>query len=102
MADIRFEDKNNQKKTSSVFGSGVLTSANNGDTLFTLPEGSLVTAITVVESDGSGVGEGVVAGVAAGTYYPTGATVTISGITGSEIAVVEYVEVNLANGTYTD
>lgn len=102
MADIRFDNKNNQKKTSSVFASGVVTAANNGDTLFTLPEGSLVTAITAVESDGSGAGEGTVTGIAVGGYYPTGATVVLATVTGSEKVIVEYIETELTCGTYTD
>lgn len=102
MADLRFEDKNNQKKTSSVFASGELVAANNGDTLFTLPAGSLVTSITAVESDGSGAGEGTVTGIAVGGYYPTGATVIAATVTETEKIIVEYIETELTCGTYTD
>ena len=100
MADLRFNNKNNQKKTASVFASGPLTSADSG-TLFTLPEASYVTAITVIDVAG-GVGEGTVAGIAAATYYPTGAAVTISGVTETEKVIVEYIETELTNGQYTD
>lgn len=102
MADIRFNNKNNQKKTLSVFASGELTADNIGDTLFTLPEGAYVTSIASVEADGSGVGEGGVTGIIVGGYYPTGATVIASGITETEKIIVQYIETELANGQYTD
>ena len=101
MADIRYEDKNNQKKTLSVFASGVVTSANIGDTLFVLPKASYVVSVVSVESDGSGAGESTVTGITAGGYYPTGATVVLAGTTGSEKVIVTYVETELTNGQYT-
>ena len=103
MADLRFKDKNNQKKNLGVFASGVLGVSNIGDTLFTLPSASLVTGIYAVEADGTGVGESVLGGITEGTYYPTGATVTLaSGITDSEKVIVTYVETELTTGEYTD
>lgn len=130
MADIKFEAKNNQKKTYSVFASGnVATSATMDETLFTLPVASLVTAIYVVVDTVSGtatdtvdvkVGATVVAnevvvgtaatktGVVTATYFPTGGTVTVvAGADAPDAAgiikvVVEYVETELTNGQYTD
>ena len=99
MAITKFDNKNNQKKTVSTFAA--ITSEASGE-LFTLPEGSYVTSIIAIETADSTVGEAVVAGIAAGTYYPTGANVTVSGITEEELIVVEYIEVNLTNGQYTD
>lgn len=129
MADLKFEDKNNQKKTSSVFASGlVATSATMNDTLFTLPVGSLVTSVSVITLTGSGtstdsvdvkVGSTVVCneaivgavGVSSGTvvptYFATGGTVTVvagadaPGTTGVIKVVVEYIETELTNGQYT-
>ena len=130
MADLRFNDKNNQKKEISVFASGVIeTSAAMSDTLFTLPEASLVTRAYAVVLTASGatadtvdikVGSAVigdevkvgVTGVQEGTqnmrYFPTGGTVTI--VAGSDApdaagrikVVVEYIETELSEGTYTD
>lgn len=131
MADLRFEDKNNQKKTFSVFCSGeVATSATMSDILFTLPKASLVTSVKAVVLTVSGtatdtvdvkVGTTVVAnevvtgvaGVAAitavvPTYFPTGGSVTVvagadaPGSTGVIKIIVEYIETELTNGTYTD
>ena len=130
MADLTFENKNNQKKTSSVFASGVITTAAAmSEVLFTLPVNSLVTEVYAIVETGSGtatdtvdvkVGSTVVAnevvvgvvGVATGTvaktFFPTGGTVTVvagadaPGTTGKIRIVVEYVEVELTNGQYTD
>lgn len=130
MADLTFVGKNNQKKTRSVFASGTIaTSATMNDTLFTLPANSLVTGVYAIVETGSGtatdtvdvkVGSTVVAnevvvgvvGVATGTvaktFFPTGGVVTVvagadaPGTTGKIRIVVEYVEVELANGQYTD
>lgn len=129
MADLKFEDKNNQKKSYSVFASGeIATSATMNDTLFTLPVGSLVRSVSVIVLTGSGtstdtvdvkVGSTVVAneavvgvvGVSSGTvtptYFATGGTVTVvagadaPGTTGVIKVVVEYVETELTNGQYT-
>jgi hypothetical protein len=104
MADLRFEDKNNQKKSISVFASGEVTSANDGDTLFTLPAGSFVVSIDATQVDGGGAGNGDVTGIAADTYYATGATVVLDGATIAEAEkiIVVYVETELTNGQYTD
>lgn len=99
MADLRFKDKNNQKKEISVFASGVLDGENG--TLFTLPSASYVTSITVIATDG-GTADGTVGGISDSTYYPTGATVTVSGVAGKEKVIVEYIETELTEGTYTD
>lgn len=130
MADLTFNDKNNQKKTRSAFASGVITTAADmSETLFTLPANSLVTEVYAIVETGSGtatdtvdvkVGSTVVAnevvvgvvGVATGTvaktFFPTGGIVTVvagadaPGTTGKIRVVVEYVEVELTNGQYTD
>lgn len=130
MADLTFNDKNNQKKTRSAFASGVITTAADmSETLFTLPVNSLVTEVYAIVETGSGtatdtvdvkVGSTVVAnevvvgvvGVATGTvaktFFPTGGIVTVvagadaPGTTGKIRIVVEYVEVELTNGQYTD
>lgn len=129
MADLTFNDKNNQKKTRSAFASGVITTAAAmSETLFTLPVNSLVTEVYAIVETGSGtatdtvdvkVGSTVVAnevvvgvvGVATGTvaktFFPTGGIVTVvagadaPGTTGKIRVVVEYVEVELTNGQYT-
>jgi hypothetical protein len=131
MADLRFADKNNQKKEISIFASGVLsTSATMDDTLFTLPKASIVTGVWVYVSTASGgdatdtvdvkVGSTVVANeVVVGTtgtktgsvtaaYFPTGGSVTV--VAGADApddagrfkVVVQYIETELAEGTYTD
>lgn len=130
MADLRFDNKNNQKKEISVFASGVIsTTATMNDTLFTLPAASLVTNVYAIVTTGSGtstdtvdvkVGSTVVAnevvvgvvGIASGTvaktYFPTGGTVTVvagadaPGTTGKFKLVVEYIETELCEGSYTD
>lgn len=131
MADLRFEDKNNQKKEDSVFASGVITtSAAMDDTLFTLPKASLVIAAYAIVLTGSGtatdtvdvkVGTTVIAnelvtgvtGVSkdasfAPLYFPTGGSVTVvagadaPGSTGKIKIVVKYIETELSEGTYTD
>jgi len=130
MADLRFEDKNNQKKSSCVFASGILSTAvAMDDTLFTLPEASMVTNViayvetvsgTATDSVDVKVGSTVVgnemivgvAGIGAGTvvptYFPTGGSVTV--VSGADAPdtdgrikiIVEYIETELTSGTYTD
>jgi len=131
MADLRFENKNNQKKTSSVFASGIVaTSATMDETLFTLPEASLVTNVWGYIETPSGaagdtvdikVGSAIVcnelvvgaAGIASASsitpaYFPTGGTVTVvAGADAPDDAgrikiIVEYIETELTDGTYTD
>lgn len=131
MADLRFENKNNQKKELSVFASGTIsTSATMDDTLFTLPEASLVTSVRAIVTTASGtatdtvdvkVGATVVAnevvvgalGVAEDSgfvpvYFPTGGSVTVvAGADAPDTAgrikvVIEYIETELSCGTYTD
>lgn len=101
MADLRFKDKNNQKKTGSVFASGVLEAGVDG-ILFNLPKASQVLTINAILVDGTGAGTGVVVGIATDTYYPTGAEVTISGVTAEEKVIVTYIETELTSGEYTD
>ena len=128
--DVRFEDKNNQKKEISVFASGVLsTSATMDLTLFTLPKASLVKSAYVYVETASGtstdtvdikVGSTVVANeVVVGTtgtktgsvtaaYFATGGTVSV--VAGADApdaggrfkVVIEYIETELCEGTYTD
>ena len=130
MADLTFNDKNNQKKKISAFASGTIaTSATMNDTLFTLPANSLVTAVYAIVTTASGtatdtvdvkVGSTVVAnevvvgvlGVASGTvaktFFPTGGVVTVvAGADAPDAAgririVVEYIEVELTDGQYTN
>ena len=130
MSGLTFKDKNNQKKTRSAFASGVITTAAAmSETLFTLPVNSLVTEVYAIVETGSGtatdtvdvkVGSTVVAnevvvgvvgvstGTIAKTFFPTGGIVTVvagadaPGATGKIRIVVEYVEVELTNGQYTD
>jgi len=99
MAITKFDDKNNKQKTLSVFSA--ITSEASG-ALFTLPVASYVVSITAIETNDSTPGEASVAGIVVGKYYPTGADVTVSGITGEELIIVEYIEVNLTNGYFTD
>ena len=130
MADLRFNDKNNQKKKVSAFASGVIaTSATMDETLFTLPAASVVTRAYAVVLTASGtatdtvdikVGSTVVAdevvvgatGVQEGTqtkaYFETGGAVTVAaGADAPDAAgrlkiVVEYIETELTDGQYTD
>ncbi len=130
MADLRFEDKNNQKKAISAFASGIVaTSATMDDTLFTLPTASLVTRAYAAVLTASGVADSTVdikvgstvvgdeikvdaTGVQEGTqtkaYFPTGGSVTVKyGDTKPDDAgrlkvVVEYIETELTEGTYTN
>jgi len=103
MADLRFENKNNQKKEISVFASGELVAGVTG-TLFTLPVASYVKNITKVDIVGADL-SATVSGITANTYYPTGATVSLSVAPDAGTTVkfiVEYIETELTEGTYTD
>ena len=129
MADLTFEDKNNQKKTRSIFASGPIDTGAN--TLGTLPEASLVTnvyaIVTTADTDTNGsctidvkVGDTVIAnevavdatgvnsGTVAQTYFATGGTITtVAGAVapdgdGVMKLVIEYIETELTNGQYTD
>lgn len=130
MADLTFENKNNQKKTVSVFASGITsTTATMNETMFTLPAASMILNIFVVTTVASGtatdtvdvkVGSTIVAnevvvgvvGVASGSltraYFSTGGVVTVvagadaPGTAGRFKLVVEYIETELCNGAYTD
>lgn len=130
MADLRFDDKNNQKKEISIFASGVLsTSATMDDTLFTLPAASIVKAVYAYVETASGTATGTVdvkvgstvianevvvgttgtkTGSVTATYFPTGGSVTVvAGADAPDAAgrfklVVEYIETGLTCGTYTD
>lgn len=132
MADLTFKDKNNQKKEYSVFASGLISYAiatTPSDTLFTLPNASLVTNVYAIVTDAADTGDtldvvvgstvvaneiaisslGVASGTVAKTYFPTGGVVTVVAGAGAVLGaacayriVVEYVETELAEGTYTD
>lgn len=132
MADLRFESKNNQKKVGSIFASDTITyaaAATPSDTVFTLPEASLVTNVYAIVTDAAGAGDtldvlvgatvvadeiaisalGVASGTVAPTYFPTGGTVTVVAGAGAALGdaasykiVVEYVETELTTGAYTD
>ena len=129
--DLRYEHKNNQKKESSVFASGSIATAATLDAImFTLPRASIVTNVRVIVLTASGtatdtvdvkVGSTVVAneavvgvlGVGAittvtPTYFETGGIVTVvAGADAPDAAgvfklIVEYIETELSEGTYTD
>jgi len=130
MADLTFVGKNNQKKTKSLFASAEITTAVAlSETLFTLPPQSVVTNAYAIVTTVSGtatdtvdikVGATVVAnevvvgvlgiqdGTLAKTYFPTGGQVTVvagadaPGTTGKIRIVIEYDEIELTNGTYTN
>ena len=130
--DIRYENKNNQKKESSIFASGVISAANatTPDYLvFTLPKASLVTRVYAIVTKAAGAGDtldvkvgstvvaneiaisatGIYTGTVTPTYFATGGSVTVvagdGGVLGAACdfrIVVEYIECDLAEGTYTD
>lgn len=128
MKDLRFEDKNNQKKSYSVFASGVIEAVANDELnhiIFTLPKASVIKSVSVVV-----IGASVdvidikandvaintadvdlsVAGYSEATitpkYFETGASVTVNSAaltapTAFKV-IVEYIETELTDGTYTD
>jgi hypothetical protein len=132
MANLTFVGKNNQKKEISVFASDLISYASlatPSDTLFTLPNASLVTAVYALITDAAGAGDtldivvgstvvaneidisalGIASGTVAKTYFPTGGVVTCVAGAGAALGaacaykiVVEYIETELAEGTYTD
>lgn len=124
--DRRFDDKNNQKKTQSIFGSSVITYTAGAvkDELFTLPNAALVRSANIVVLTAGTVGEKVsiklgstvvaadmaiatlgVTTAAINKYFATGGVITVEGtLTGTpSIRIeVEYVEMDLCTGEYTD
>ena len=130
--DIRYSNKNNQKKESSIFASGLISCANATTPdfiLFTLPRASLVTRAYAIVTTAAGAGDtldikvgstviadeiaisatGIVTGTVTPTYFATGGTVTLvagaGGVLGAACAfkiVVEYIETELSEGSYTD
>jgi hypothetical protein len=130
--DIRFDNKNNQKKGVSIFASGLISAANASTpdyTLFTLPRAALVTRAYAIVTDAAAagdtldvkVGSTVVAneiaisslGVASGTvtpaYFATGGLVSVVAGDGAALGgaaifkiVVEYIETEVSDGKYTD
>lgn len=130
--DIRYTDKNNQKKSISVFASGLIACANASTpdfALFTLPRASLVTRAYAIVTDAAAAGDtldikvgstvvaneisiaaaGVVSGTVTPTYFATGGLVTVVAGDGAALGgaaafkvVVEYIETELTDGTYTD
>lgn len=130
--DIRFENKNNQKKEISVFASGLISAASASTpdyTLFTLPRASLVTRVFAIVTDAAGAGDtldvkvngtvvaneiaisalGVAAGTVTPTYFATGGSVSVVAGDGAALGdasvfkiVVEYIETELSDGEYTD
>lgn len=128
MADLRFEDKNNQKKKVSAFASGLIErddNATEADILFTLPKEVLVTALNVIIVD-KGAALDTLDITIGGASYGTITDLSTVGVgslatplkyshTGGEIAVtptlagacsyrvvLEYVELDVTDGTYTD
>jgi hypothetical protein len=130
MLDKRFEYKNNQKKKISIFASGdmVIPAGTDEEILmFTLPKSSLVVRAHAVVTVGTGdaadefdlvANETTIGSIAAETaaadtiditplYLPTGGEVKLvpaAALTAgaSFILVVEYIETELTDGTYTD
>jgi len=132
MADLRFESKNNQKKEGSFFASGIISKESGvtvNDTLFTLPRASLVRNAYVIVTDAAGAGDtldikvgstvianevaisalGTIVGSVTPAYFATGGAVSVvSGAGGALDAacaykiVVEYIETELSEGSYTD
>lgn len=130
--DLRYQYKNNQKKEASYFASGLISAANASTPdyiLFTLPRASLVTRVYAIVTDAAGAGDtldikvgstvvaneiaisslGIATGTVVPTYFATGGTVTCvagdGGVLGDACAfkiVVEYIETELTEGTYTD
>ena len=130
--DIKYKDKNNQKKESSIFSSGLIALANASTPdfeLFTLPKASLVTNVYAIVTDAAGAGDtldlkvgttvvaneiaissiGVASGTVTKTYFETGGVVTLVAGAGGALdaagevkIVVEYIETELTNGKYTD
>ncbi len=130
--DIRYENKNNQKKEISVFASGLISAANASTpdyVLFTLPRASLVTRAYAIITDAAGAGDtldvkvgstivaneidisavGVASGTVAPTYFATGGLVSVVAGAGGSLGgaaafkiVVEYIETELTDGAYTD
>lgn len=130
--DIRYVNKNNQKKEGSFFSSGLISCANGSTPdyiLFTLPRASLVTRAYAIVTDAAGAGDtldikvgttvvaneiaisalGVASCTITPTYFPTGGTVSLvasdGGVLGDACAfkiVVEYIETELSEGAYTD
>jgi len=134
MTDLTFKDKNNQKKTLSVFASGEIDLAGDADIkLFTAPEGSVITNVYGVVLSGSGDTEdklsitlgipgevgtsiigsdlpvdttGVYGCTVAPTYTPVYNGIYINPQTVIDTCtvriVVEYTELDLGSGTFTD
>ena len=124
--DRRFDDKNNQKKTRSTFASSVITYKAGAvkDELFTLPNASLVRSVNIVVLTPGAAGEKVslklgstvvaadvalvtlgLSSAAINKYFATGGVITVEGtLTGTpSIRIeVEYVEMDLCTGEYTD
>ena len=128
MADLRFDYKNNQKKKTSVFASGLIERDNTtvgADILFTLPKEVLITSCHVIVVD-KGVALDKLAITVGGAVYGNITDLSVVGVesiaspllyshTGGEVAitptlagacsyrvVLEYVELDVTDGTYTD
>ena len=128
MADLRFDYKNNQKKKTSVFASGLIgrdNTATEADILFTLPKEVLITSCHVVIVD-TGVALDKLDITIGGVAYGNITDLSAAGVesvaspllyshTGGEVAitptlagacsyrvVLEYVELDVTDGTYTD
>ena len=128
MADLRFDFKNNQKKKVVAFASGLIErddTTTEADVLFTLPKEVLVTALNVIVVD-AGAALDTLAITMGGASYGTITDLSAVGVeslatplkyshTGGEVAVtptlagacsyrvvLEYVELDVTDGTYTD
>ena len=128
MADLRFDYKNNQKKKTSVFASGLIERDNTtveADILFTLPKEVLITSCHVIVVD-KGVALDELDITIGGAVYGNITDLSVVGVesvasallyshTGGEVAitptlagacsyrvVLEYVELDVTDGTYTD
>ena len=128
MADLRFDYKNNQKKKTSVFASGLIERGNTtieADILFTLPKEVLITSCHVIVVN-KGVALDELDITVGGAVYGNITDLSVVGVesiasplmyshTGGEVAitptlagacsyrvVLEYVELDVTDGTYTD
>lgn len=124
--DLRYFHKNNQKKTGSLFASGEIVMDNTVDSmLFTLPQDSLVRKVTAIVLSAGGASSSVVIKCGSSTvgeistaatgvvddeanFYSTlGGLITLTSGTTAPVdlkvrILVEYQELSLTDGTYTD
>lgn len=131
MADLTREGLNNQKRGVSLGVSDSISyaaAATPDDTIFNLPQNSLVTGVYAIVTDAAGAGDtldvkvgatvvadeiaisalGVASGTVAPAHFPTGGAVTVVAGAGAALGdaaayrvVVEYIELDKVTGEYT-